>query len=126
MASWAPSLMPSPSAAWPPLSGLWVAILIVPLLPWAARFDAPGSATRVNAAKSVSVRRTGLRIIGPSFVIESAWSVRPALYRPRPTGQVARRADRPEKTPRGAGRIGRAAHARGSGAAVAAAADHRA
>src|SRR2546422_356881 len=31
MASCVPSLMPSPSAAWPPLSGLCVAILMVPL-----------------------------------------------------------------------------------------------
>jgi hypothetical protein len=30
MASWAPFLIPSPRAAWPPESGLWVAILMVP------------------------------------------------------------------------------------------------
>src|SRR5205823_1264596 len=62
IASWAPSLMPSPSAAWPPLSGLWVAILRVPLLPCA--FVAAGSATRASTARRASVRRTGLRIIG--------------------------------------------------------------
>ncbi len=49
-ASWAPSLMPSPSAAWPPESGLWVAILIVPF-PWAAtREPAVGQGQRAARA----------------------------------------------------------------------------
>src|SRR5713101_7089669 len=52
MPSWAPSLMPSPRADWPPDSGLCVAILMVPL-DWASAGPAPGS-TRAAMARALS------------------------------------------------------------------------
>src|SRR3990172_9350708 len=55
MASWAPSLMPSPSAAWPPESGLWEAILMVPL-DWASTCAVAGS-SRAAIARAVSTWR---------------------------------------------------------------------
>src|SRR3970282_558505 len=55
MASWAPSLMPSPSAAWPPESGLWEAILMVPL-DWASTAAVAGSSSAA-IARAVSTWR---------------------------------------------------------------------
>src|SRR5882724_6619349 len=52
MPSWAPSMLPSPRADWPPDSGLCVAILMVPL-DWASARRAPGS-TRAAMARALS------------------------------------------------------------------------
>ncbi len=48
--------MPSPSTAWPPESGLWVAILMVPL-DWASATEVTGS-TSAKAAIEVMTRRS--------------------------------------------------------------------
>ena len=55
-ASCVPSLMPSPSAAWPPESGLWVAILIVPL-PWASTGEAAGTKPTASARQTTRTPR---------------------------------------------------------------------
>ena len=55
-ASCVPSLMPSPSAAWPPESGLWVAILTVPL-PWASTGEAAGTKPTASARQRTRTPR---------------------------------------------------------------------
>src|SRR5881296_2264411 len=107
MASCVPSLMPSPSAAWPPLSGLCVAILIV--LPCAAGPDPSGRRAMASAAPSATRLRIRVRFIDSLLERRRIEGLRAAPIIAAACGRSSRSSapDELEEAPRGGRRIGR-------------------
>ena len=108
-ASWVPSLMPSPSAAWPPESGDWVAILMVPL-PWAWSGEAPGSRATASARLRTRTPRRCFEFMRASLIELSNQRFTRRQF-------IATAGGRSSPAPPGSAPRKRAAAARGSSAA---------
>src|SRR5438477_6810266 len=114
--------MPSPSAAWPPLSGLCVAILIV--LPCAAGPDPSGRRVMASAAPSATALRMRVEVISPSLNVDESRVCAPPIIAAACGGSSHSRApDEIQEAARGRGRIERAADGRDDGHPIGASPD---